>query len=371
MNNNFRKAAVTGENDAGKRADRIIRSILPDMSLSSVYKEMRSGRIRINGKKIKPDLRVQNGDIISVHISLLEKINNDITNLSETVLKDNYNSSNTVNIIDSGKKDRLQYLNSSLSRSAVNRLKKAFEESIIFENCNILALDKKRGMPVHGGSFKRETETLDECVKLYLEGKIPGSITFSPGPLHRLDRNTSGIILFGKSIEGARVFSEMLRSGKTEKYYIALFDGQIKDEVIWENIISQDKFLKKSVSQVSDHTGKKQINEGKKALTVIKPVVYNNGNTLAVVKIPTGRYHQIRKQGQLNSHSLTADMKYGGKKTVPFYLLHSFKLVLKEDSEITGFKSLKAPVPDYFIKYSSGLFSRNDIEEFINFTSGF
>ena len=367
MNKNFKAAAVTGENDEGKRADRIIRSILSDINLSSVYKEMRSGRIRINGKKIKPDFRVNSGDIISVHISLLDKINTDKINYAENVFTDNpvlidiHGNSNTKKAKD--KSDSRE--SSSLSRT--DRINKNFQSSIIFENSNILAVNKKRGIPVHGGTFSKGTETLEDCVKLYLEGKIADSITFSPGPLHRLDRNTSGIILFGKSIKGARVFSEMLRSGKTEKYYIAVFDGTIKQEVRWENIIAQDKNLKQSVISGFSDSNKNRGISGKKAVTVINPVIFNDKNTLAVVRIPTGRYHQIRKQGQLNSHPLTADRKYGGKQSLPFYLLHSYKLILREFSDITGFNSLTADVPDYFIKNITRFFSSSDIEKFINY----
>ena len=379
MNNSFKNAAKAGENDEGKRADRIIRTVLSDMPLSSVYKEIRRGRIRINGKKIKPDCRVSRGDIISVHNSLLKT---DKDNTPENALKSEGFLTENTQPADKTWRIR-QDMQDRRDLQTENRVKETLISSIIFENNNILALNKKRGMPVHGGDFSEETETLENCVKLYLEGKIPDSITFSPGPLHRLDRNTSGIILFGKSIAGARVFSEMLRSDMTEKYYIALFDGMIKKEAVWKNRIEQDRKRKYSASadnfipdteqrnKAGDETADNKLTPGKQAVTIVRPVVFNDKYTLALVKIPTGRYHQIRKQGQLNRHSLSGDRKYGGEKSIPFYLLHSFCLVLKEESGITGFKSLTAPLPGYFYKTAEKLFSPGDMEIFIEFIRNF
>ena len=353
--------AVTGKNDSGKRADRIIRTVLSDIALSSVYKEMRSGRIRINGKKIKPDYRVKEGDIINIHTSLL----NDSAALNG---KD----------ISIAIKKKQQIKNSTVCLSDSKRIKYSDEifNAVVFENNNILAVNKKRGIPVHGGDFSASDKTLEESVKKYLEGKISDSITFRPGPLHRLDRNTSGIILFGKSIEGARVFSEMLRTGRTEKYYIALFDGVIKEETRWENKIYQDKNMGKSYSadiKSVKNTHNKPDNsiKAKEAVTIVKPIIYSDKNTLAAVIIPTGRYHQIRKQGQLNNHPLTGDKKYGGNQNIPFYLLHAFKLVLKQQSEITGFNSIISPLPDYFYKTAGKLFNRKDVDIFRDFIKNF
>ncbi len=170
----------------------------------------------------------------------------------------------------------------------------------------------------------------------------------------------------------------MLKNSKTEKYYIALFDGVIKKEVRWENNIYQDKNLGKSHSADNKKQEKKILKKdagkdikAKKAVTIVKPIVFSDKNTLALVNIPTGRYHQIRKQGQINSHPLTGDRKYSGRQDIPFYFLHAFRLVLKEPSEITGFKSITAPLPEYFYKNAAELFSSRDINAFRDFIDKF
>ena len=90
-------------------------------------------------------------------------------------------------------------------------------------------------------------------------------------------------------MKGQGFFHSFSERVKTEKKYIALFDGIIRKEVTWENTIIQDKNKKKSVAADDIKHGK--------AVTTVKPIVSGRNNTLAFVTIPTGKYHQIRKQG--------------------------------------------------------------------------
>ena len=372
MNDNYKIIAEAGKNDSGKRADRIIRTVFSNMNLSSIYKEIRSGRIRVNDRKIKPACRLEEGDVISIHISVLKESGN-----NDKISLENCSRESGIKKADSGRNPMFENISSNDKKKYSDEV----EKSLLFENDNIIAVSKKRGLLVHSGDKKSGQPTLEDYINSYLEDKIPPSLTFRPGPLHRLDRNTSGIVLFGKSIEGARTFSEMLRSGKTEKYYIALFDGAIEKETKWENRIYQDKKLKRSYS--ADFPGNKNRRKydspantddelsAKTAVTVVMPIVYTEKNTLALVNIPTGRYHQIRKQGEINSHPLTGDSKYGGKADLPYYLLHAYRLVLKEESSVTGFKEVTAPLPDYYIKNVCKLFGRKEREEFRIFLESF
>ena len=337
MKDNFRIIAETGKNDSEKRADRIFRKILPDLNLSAIYREMRNGKIRINGKKVKPSARVTEGDKISIHLSLDKHTAalTGFTNPPEIENNKNYPAAPP-----------------------------GFTECIIFENDNIIALNKKRGMLVHSGDIGSGEKTLENDVNRYLKGVISPSLTFRPGPLHRLDRNTSGLVLFGKSIEGARKFSSMIKDGETEKFYFALFDGCISNEVRWENSLVQNEKLKKS--EMSDSSGK-----SKTAVTIVKPVIYSKDFTIALVNIPTGRYHQIRKQGQLNNHPLTGDSKYNGKKKLPFYLLHAYRISISDNTDLMGFSTLTAALPDFFLKTASELFSSEKIKRLKEFIKAF
>ena len=288
----FITAATVQKDDEGKRADRIFRIVLGKMPLSRIYKEIRSGFLRINGKKTKEDAKVSAGDTVDVAQILME--------FAEP--KEHRKSAHTVN-------------------------KEVFKKRIVFEDDGILVINKKKGELVHSdGSSKRFTP-LDQLVKEYLDGETAASISFSPGPLHRLDRNTSGIIAFGKSAEGAREFSSALQNRETRKCYIALLDGKLTERVCWEDHLIRDE--KTNTSFVAKD------GKGDLAITIATPFLISDGKTLAQVEIKTGRTHQIRCQASFHRHPLTGDAKYLGSHNESGYYLHSC-CIIAGDRAITG-----------------------------------
>ena len=290
----FITAATVQKDDDGKRADRIFRIVLGKMPLSRIYKEIRSGFLRINGKRTKEDAKVAVGDTIDVAQILMEFA---------------------------------QPQEARKTAHSVNR--EAFRKRIAFEDEGILVINKKKGELVHSdGSSKRFTP-LDQLVREYLEGEIPPSISFSPGPLHRLDRNTSGIIAFGKNTEGAREFSSALQNRETRKCYIALLDGRLTGPEHWEDYLTRDE--KTNTSYVAPEGSGK----GDLAITIATPFLISGGKTLAQVEIKTGRTHQIRCQASHHHHPLTGDAKYHGSHNESGYYLHSC-CIIAGDRAITG-----------------------------------
>jgi len=288
----FVTAATVQKDDEGKRADRIFRIVLGKMPLSRVYKEIRSGFLRINGKKTKEDAKVSAGDTVDVAEILME--------FAEPV--EHKKTSHTVN-------------------------KEAFKKRIVFEDDGILVINKKKGELVHSdGSSKRFTP-LDQLVREYLEDSTADSISFAPGPLHRLDRNTSGIIAFGKSAEGARDFSSALQNRETRKCYIALLDGVLTQAERWEDHLARDERTN------TTHVAKG--GKGDLAITIASPFLIAGGKTLAQVEIKTGRTHQIRCQASFHRHPLTGDTKYHGSPCEAGYWLHSC-CIIAEGRTITG-----------------------------------
>lgn len=286
----FVTAATVQKDDDGKRADRIFRIVLGKMPLSRIYKEIRSGFLRINGKKTREDAKVSAGDTVDVAQILMEFA---------------------------------KPQNHRRSDHTVNR--EAFKKRIVFEDEGILVINKKKGELVHSdGSSKRFTP-LDQLVREYLEPQTSDSISFSPGPLHRLDRNTSGIIAFGKSAGGAREFSSALQNRQTRKCYIALLDGVLKETERWEDRLVRDE--KTNTSKVAK--------EGDLAITIASPFLVSRGRTLAQVEIKTGRTHQIRCQAGFHHHPLSGDSKYRGSHNESGYYLHSC-CIITGDRAITG-----------------------------------
>ena len=287
---NFITAATVQKDDDGKRADKIFRIVLGKMPLSRIYKEIRSGFLRINGRRTKEDAKVSAGDTVDVAQILMEFV---------------------------------QQAEPRRPAHSINR--EAFRKRIVFEDEGILVINKKKGELVHSdGSSKRFTP-LDQLVREYLDGETADSISFSPGPLHRLDRNTSGIIAFGKSAEGAREFSNALQNRETRKCYIALLDGRLTEPVHWEDHLTRDE--KTNTSHVAKN--------GDLAITIATPFLISDGKTLAQVEIKTGRTHQIRCQASFHRHPLTGDAKYHGSHNEAGYYLHSCCMITG-DRTITG-----------------------------------
>lgn len=282
---NFITAATVQKDDDGRRSDRIFRLVLGKMPLSRIYKEIRSGFLRINGKRIKEDAKVSAGDTVDVAQVLMEFV-------QQAEPKDGKKPGHSVN-------------------------KEAFKKRIVFEDDAILVINKKKGELVHSdGSSKRFTP-LDQLVREYLEGQTPVSISFSPGPLHRLDRNTSGIIAFGKSAAGAREFSSALQNREARKCYIALLDGILTGQEYWEDHLTRDEKTN------TTHVAKAGSGKGDLAITIATPFLVSRDKTLAQVEIKTGRTHQIRCQASFHHHPLAGDAKYHGSFNEAGYFLHS------------------------------------------------
>ena len=246
-----------GPNDLGKRIDRILRVCFPSAPLRALFAALRKGEIRVNGKKAREDYRVAEGDEISVK-KIAPFFPCETRSLTLSAAE------------RSGKKTAVH---------AGNPLKKY----IVYENEHFLALNKPWGMLSHGPG------SLAEEVAAYLQPVLPPSLAFSPGPLHRLDRNTTGLIFFSKSLEGARAFSVALRAGSIRKTYYALVEGRLATRQTWTDILARD--AKSRVSRAVPEEG-----EGKTARSEIRPLARGRSHTLCEVVIQTGRTHQIRAQ---------------------------------------------------------------------------
>lgn len=263
------------QNDLDRRIDKIIRKFIPEISLSLVYKDLRKGLIKVNSKKVKEDYRVQSGDIVNIASFLLETTDN---------------------------QPDIQKTEISLPLP-----------EIVFKNQHILLINKPYDSLVHGS----ET-SLDKAVLNYYKNNIKdNSLSFTPGPLHRLDRKTTGLLAFSLSLQGAHWFSEHIKDHSIQKFYAAVVEGKVNKKEHWEDFIQKDENQNKSFKTVTASSSKKTEDE-KLASTDIEPIAYGNyvGKTVTLIKlnIHTGRTHQIRAQSALHGHPLLGDTAYGGKK---------------------------------------------------------
>ncbi len=274
-------------NDDNKRVDNVVRKFLPDLPLKIIFKSLRNGDILVNNKKVKQNSRVNTGDIISIYNQFLSH------------------------------KRREDKSTSGLDK---NR--------IIFENAHLIIYNKKLGELVHGSN-----DSLDRKVKEYLKQKTVESLSFSPGPLHRLDRNTQGLIVFSVSLAGARFFTDLLQQGYTQKFYLTVVEGTFTKKEKWVDKLSRDEKSLKSYSS----------NSGKEAITIFTPIYTKNNLTVAIVEIKTGRTHQIRVQCALHNRPLAGDIKYSGNKNFKDYYLSAISLSINKKNDIINKNKIYLP----------------------------
>lgn len=308
----------TGKDDEGRRLDKVLRILFPDTPLSTFYSALRKGLIRINEKKVKQDYHIMPGDIVYV-AGFLDFNRREIAASSDNAL---FPDRNTEQITE------LQ-----------------FENLCIFRNEHILILNKPYDIPVHEtASYKGITLN-----QLVLKNYCPAgdSLSFTPGPLHRLDRKTTGIISFSQSINGARIFTELLKKHEIKKTYLTIVDGRISEELSFSDTLLKDE---SKIGKNAFHTVM-VTEQGKLAVTKLKPLSYGSYKgkdiTFVEVIIETGRTHQIRSQCAHHGYPLTGDSAYGGSTHDGFFL-HAVRLEIPQPNALGLPSVITAPLPDRF-----------------------
>ena len=300
-----------GKNDEDRRLDKVIRLFLKDAPLSQIYKLLRKGLIRVNQKKSDPDYRIQQNDVISIAEFLLEN-----------------------------------------QEKSEHQIKKVELPQIIFQNEHLLILNKPYDIAVHG------KESLAEQVQAFYESKNQqnnSSLSFKTGPLHRLDKKTTGLIAFSWSLEGARWFSENIKNHTIKKTYKTILQGHLQKEEIWEDFIEETHDNLSSFHTVKASSTSSQ--NAKNAYSIFTPISYGKYKgmdvTFAQVQIKTGRMHQIRAQSALHNFPLLGDIAYNAKKineTCDLFL-HAAKLEFPQENPLNLPQELSAPLPIEFLEF--------------------
>lgn len=205
----------------------------------------------------------------------------------------------------------LVYIPDNKLDSFVNQEKDIFpsieiEPYIIYEDENILLVNKPRGMLVQKN--EKNVKSLDDLVLSYLLAKgeyDPSNRAFTPGPSHRLDRNTAGIVIFGKNTLSLHcLMKNMQDKSKIQKKYLALVKGVIKKPGEINASLKKDS-MNSLVKVTPIEAG------GKEAITLYKPIKVYGDFTLLDVTLLTGRTHQIRVHMSYINHPIVGDNKYG------------------------------------------------------------
>lgn len=292
--NDMIKITITA-NEADQRLDRFLKKYMKRASLSAIYKMIRKD-IKVNGKRAKEDTQLKEGDELALYMT----------------------------------EEKLAELTAPIKKKAAKR-----QFKIAYEDENVLIVDKPKGLLTHGDAHEKKNTLVNQvCGYLRDKGEYDPSKekTFVPSPVNRIDRNTTGLVIFGKTAAALRLLTALLRDrNHVEKYYMTIVCGKLDKELELDGRLSKDHDM--NISSVDE--------EGKEASTHVKPLITGEKFSLAEARIFTGRTHQIRVHLASAGYPLAGDVKYGTpkmseylrKQGISMQLLHAYKLVFKEMPE--------------------------------------
>lgn len=309
-----------GTNDAQRRLDRFLRQYFDKAPLSLIYKMIRKD-VKVNGKRASRETLLSEGDEISVYIS----------------------------------EEQAEALRST---RRVWHAPRQFK--VLYEDEQVLFVGKPFGLLTHGDKTEKKN-TLVNQVEGYLMEKGDYSPVkenhFRPAAVNRLDRNTTGIVLFGKTQEALRTYTVLMRDKEAvDKEYLAIVTGRIE-----ETLMLRDRMVRDETDNRS-----RLAEEGKWMETLVTPLAASGKYTLVRVRILTGRTHQIRLHLAEVGHPILGDPKYGAPKIneaakkeygVRGQLLHCAAMRFHE-GPLAG-KTIECPPPDTFTRIQKALFKEN------------
>lgn len=324
---------IITENESNQRLDKFLKKYFKNATLNHIYKLLRKD-VKVNGKRVSPDTRILAGDEIIVYVDEKEAMG---------LVKPRYRE-----------------------RSSKG-MKRPF--AIAYEDDHVLIAEKPPGLLIHGTQSEKKS-TLTNWVIDYLishgEYSPRLSKTFVPASVNRLDRNTSGLVIFGKNYGSLKSLNRMMsEGGHIFKYYLAIVKGEVERELCLKGTMEKNETL----NRVKVH-GLEDDKDGKMMETLVRPIEVRNGYSFIEAELITGRTHQIRAQLAAAGYPIIGDGKYGSIEVnkemrrrfdLSSQYLHAYKLSFENCIEPLKYMSglqIVSHLPPFMMTVKETLFSR-------------
>lgn len=307
---------IVSANEAGQRFDKLLAKYLNEAPKSFIYKMLRKKNIVLNGRKATGNEKLAVGDSVKLFLA------------DETIAK--------------------------FSKLEIVHTKKQLE--VLFEDEHVIIINKPVGMLSQKADAKDESVVEHIISYLLKTGQITETElrSFKPSICNRLDRNTSGLLVAGKSLIGLQTMAKLFKERSLKKFYRCLVVGKITEKQYIKGYLIKDEATNKVSISETEGVGSVPIE------TEYEPIWVGDDCTLLEVHLITGRTHQIRAHLASQKHSIIGDYKYGNRKVNDIYkekyklesqLLHAYRLEMPELSgELSNLskKQFVAPLPKLF-----------------------
>lgn len=358
------KKIVISENEAGQRVDRFLRKYLGGAPLSAVYRIIRKD-LKVNGRRSHEDTMLAPGDEMTLYLS----------------------------------DERIEAFAAPARRRPP--AKKQFR--VIYEDSQVLIVSKPAGLLVHGDASEKKNTLINQVLGYLQErGEYDPAAEriFSPAPVNRIDRNTSGLVIFGKTAPAVRELTKLIRQRDgIRKFYLAVACGQVTEEMVLRQSLVKDEeanrvrvtepaHAKAGATKAQDAEAArakaaapaegtaKSCDPGKPtpaspehakaSETRVRPLKTGDRFSLIEAELITGRTHQIRVHMARTGHPLAGDPKYGDRRAnevcrkcgISSQLLHAWRLQFGELGQplqdLSG-RTIEAQPPKAFVRAAEEL----------------